>query len=242
MDTIKIKSDKAKIIAHRGLSGVERENTCPAFVAAGNRSYFGIETDIHVTNDGKFVVIHDATTKRVSQDAYDINVEENDYSEVEKIILPDLDGTTDRSDIRIPLLKEYIMICKKYEKVCVLELKNRFEINDIERMIDEIKELDYIKNVIFISAVFENCVDLRNLLPKNDVQYVTSEEVTKELTEKLIKNNLDLDISYRRLNKENIRLLHSNDIKVNCWTCNDKEIAEKLVSFGVDFITTNILE
>ena len=242
MDTIRINSDKVKIIAHRGLSGLERENTCPAFVAAGNRSYFGIETDIHVTKDGKFVVIHDATTKRISQDAYDINVEENDYSEVKKIILPDLDGTTERCDIRIPLLKEYIMICKKYEKVCVLELKNRFEINDIERMIDEIKELDYIKNVIFISAVFENCVCLRNLLPKNDVQYVTSEEVTKELIEKLIKNNLNLDISYRRLNKENIRLLHSNDIKVNCWTCNDKEIAEKLVSFGVDFITTNILE
>ena len=107
---------------------------------------------------------------------------------------------------------------------------------------DEIKELDYIKNVIFISAVFENCVCLRNLLPKNDVQYVTSEEVTKELIEKLFKNNLNLDISYKRLNKENIKLLHSNDIKVNCWTCNDKDIAEKLVSFGVDFITTNILE
>lgn len=31
MDTVKINSEKVKIIAHRGLSGIERENTCPAF-------------------------------------------------------------------------------------------------------------------------------------------------------------------------------------------------------------------
>ena len=54
MDTIKIESKGVKIIAHRGLSGIERENTCSAFVAAANRSYFGIETDIHTTRDGKF--------------------------------------------------------------------------------------------------------------------------------------------------------------------------------------------
>ena len=41
---------------------------------------------------------------------------------------------------------------------------------------------------------------------------------------------------------ENIEKLHSKGIKVNCWTCDDKEVAEKLVSYGVDFITSNILE
>ena len=58
------------MIAHRGLSGLERENTYPAFIAAGNRSYFGIETDIHKTADGEFVVIHDETTERVSGGIY----------------------------------------------------------------------------------------------------------------------------------------------------------------------------
>ena len=43
MNTIKIDSKQAKMVAHRGLSGIERENTNPAFVAAGNRSYFGID-------------------------------------------------------------------------------------------------------------------------------------------------------------------------------------------------------
>ena len=131
MNTIKIDSSNVKMIAHRGVSGIEKENTCPAFVAAGNRSYFGIETDVHVTKDGKFVIIHDETTKRISLEKNNINVEECDYSEVENIVLPDLDGTTIRQDIRIPLLQEYIKICKKYEKICVLEIKNHFEENYI---------------------------------------------------------------------------------------------------------------
>ena len=60
--------------------------------------------------------------------------------------------------------------------------------------------------------------------------------------EKLVENKLDLDIYYKNLNKENIELLHSKGIKVNCWTCDDKEFAENLVSYGIDFITSNILE
>ena len=31
------------------VNGIEQESTCAAFVAAGNRSYFGIETDVYVT-------------------------------------------------------------------------------------------------------------------------------------------------------------------------------------------------
>ncbi len=63
MDTIKI-ADKnhCRMIAHRGLSYIECENSMPSFVAAANRSYFGIETDVHVTSDGKYVIIHDDST------------------------------------------------------------------------------------------------------------------------------------------------------------------------------------
>ena len=46
-----------KMIAHRGVSAMETENSNAAFVAAGNRTYWGIETDVHRTKDGKFIII-----------------------------------------------------------------------------------------------------------------------------------------------------------------------------------------
>lgn len=242
MDTIKLQKNGVKMIAHRGLSGIERENTCPAFVAAGNRSYFGIETDVHVTRDGKFVIIHDETITRVSLGESNLNVEECTFDEIKDVELPDLDGSRFRRDIKIPLLCDYISICKKYGKACVLELKNRFKKEDIERMVEEIKNLGYLENVIFISFSYENCADLRALLPDAKIQLLTMDIVSDNLIELLTKNRLDLDIYYPRISAEWVEKLHELGIKVNVWTCDSKEDAEKLISMGVDFITSNILE
>ena len=66
------------------MSGIECENTNSAFIVAGNRSYFGIETDVHITADGKFVVIHDDNTAQVS----DIDIA---VAELCSIIEPGLD-------------------------------------------------------------------------------------------------------------------------------------------------------
>ena len=46
MNTIPFHRGNAKVVAHRGASGLETENTCAAFIAAGNRSYWGVETDL----------------------------------------------------------------------------------------------------------------------------------------------------------------------------------------------------
>lgn len=242
MDTIKIKSNSCKMVAHRGVSKLEKENTCPAFVAAGNRSYYGIETDVHLTKDNKIVVIHDETTERISDGANNINVEENDYSAVADIVLPDIDGSTHRQDIRIPLLKDYISICKKYEKKCVLEVKNEFPRDGIVQLLNEIKEMEYLENVIFISFSFENCVMLRELSPESEIQFLTHKEITDEMINSLVENKLDLDAYYKLLTKELVDELHSKGIVINCWTVDNPEKAAILVDMGVDFITSNILE
>lgn len=242
MDTVKINSLNTKMIAHRGCSGLEKENTNPAFVAACNRSYFGVETDVHVTTDGKFVIFHDDNTKRVTDGKFDITIEENDYAAIKDIVLPDVDGSTVRGDIRIPLLSEYINICKKYNKICVLEVKNHFTEKDLERLIEEIRADGYLENVIFISFDLENCINLRKLLHDNDVQYLYADKVTDELINTLLENKLNLDIYDACLTEENIKLLHDKGIKVNCWTVNDKTDGERLAAWGVDFITSNILE
>ena len=84
MDTVKINSRDVKMIAHRGLSGIEKENTNAVFAAAGNRSYFGMETDVHITKDGRFVIIHDETTNRASLKKYKINVEKKHIQNLKK--------------------------------------------------------------------------------------------------------------------------------------------------------------
>lgn len=239
MNTIKIDKRSTQMVAHRGLSGIETENTNSAFVAAGNRSYYGIETDIHKTVDGRFVTCHDFDLKRIAGE--NISVETSNYSDLENIVLFDKDGTKSRSDIRLSVLENYVSICKKYEKHCVLELKSDFTDEEIEQIIDIIKGLDYLESVTFITFVYSNIPKIKKICPDQSIQALVK-KLDEETLNKLIEARIDVDVHYKALTKEIIDLFHENDMKVNCWTVDDKETAEHLCEWGVDFITTNILE
>lgn len=239
MNTIKFKKRKALAVAHRGLSGIEAENTNSAFVAAGNRSYYGIETDIHRTADGKFVVNHDGNLKRVGGE--EIEVEKTDLKDLQAVVLFDKDGTKGREDLRPCTLENYISICKKYEKHCVLELKSEFTDEETEAFIDIIKKQDYLDHVTFISFVYEDLVKIRKILPNQPVQYLFF-EFTDEVKERLARDRFDVDVYYKSLTKEIVKALHKFGLVVNCWTVDDKEVAEELTKWGVDYVTTNILE
>lgn len=241
MDTKKIDHGAVRVIAHRGLSGLERENTNAAFVAAGNRSYFGIETDVHKTADGQFVIIHDESTQRVTDGKTDINVERSTIGEIRNIVLPDRDGRL-RDDLRIPTLDEYARICKKYEKVSVLELKNEFEEDDIRKIIQIMEEEEQLAQTIFISFVLENCICLRKLLPEQPIQWLLSAPIDEMIIDTLRTYHLGLDINHKYLTAQIVEKLHEQGTVVNCWTCDDPQRGEELVAMGVDQITTNIME
>lgn len=240
MGTIKIeKKDKPLMIAHRGLSGLEKENTASAFVAAGHHTYFGIETDVHRTADGRFIIIHDDNTKRVAGD--EVSVEETCFDTLRSIRLIDTDGTKGRGDLILPSLGEYIRICKKYEKTAVLELKNHFAPEDIQKIIAIIREEDYLDQVVFISFDLPNMICIRELLPDQRAQFLVS-AAEDWLVETLKKYRLDLDIKYSALTGELVEKVHGIGREVNVWTVNTLEDAEKMMDLNVDYITTNILE
>ena len=121
MDTIKMYTGKTQMVAHAGLMGMESANTCAGFIAAGNRSYWGIECDVRVAKDG-FVIIHNNTTAGVSP--IEMTVEDRTVAELQSIPLYDrpffygmeeyglTPGSTEvRADLRIPTLEEYVRIC-----------------------------------------------------------------------------------------------------------------------------------
>ena len=243
MNTVKIQKGNTRMIAHRGLSGLELGNTCPAFVAAGNRSYWGIETDVHKTADGKFVVIHDDTTSSVS--AQKVSVEGSDFDTLRSIPLKQKDGAT-RIDLRIPSLEEYLDICRHYGKIAVLELKNALDYESVARIVDICREHYGLKNMVFISFHFQNMVHIKTAAPEANAQYLLEQRIDllerTDLVEKMLALGVDVDIAHRALTQKHIEYLHEKGMKVNCWTVDDPQRAQELISWGVDYITSNILE
>lgn len=240
MNTIKLDTGETKLIAHRGLSGLERENTCSAFVAAGNRAgIFGIETDVHRTADGKFVLFHDDNTQRVGLDH--LVLEETTFQTLRSLQLTDRDGTRSRGDLMMPTVEEYIGICKRYEKTCVFEFKNVLPKEDVIRLAEIFRREDYLDRAIFISFQPDNLFALREHDQEVSIQLLL-DRWREEAMEPMTRLHIGLDINYRALTKELVDRVHAAGLPVNCWTVNDPDEARKLIDMGVDYITSDILE
>lgn len=231
-----------RMIGHQGIHHLEVGNTCSGFVAAGNRTYWGIETDVHVTSDGQYIIIHDDNTK--ASTGADYVVEETDCTTLRSLTLLDYtDGNKPtRSDLRLPLLSEYVRICRKYGKVAVLEIKNPVAPIHIKGIVEEIAALGWLENTVFISFSYDNMVELRRLLPNAKLMFLTTHAPNQELVDMLLPYRLDLDIAWTVLTREGVDLMHANGIEVNVWNVDEVELAERLLSWGVDYLTTDILE
>ncbi|MBR0158811.1 MAG: hypothetical protein IJM24_07005 [Clostridia bacterium] len=240
-DTIKIDSGNTKMIAHQGLFGLERGNSVQAFIAAGNREkYFGIETDVHRTADGRYVVIHDSNTRGVS--GVDMDVENSTFEQLRSVRLRDADGRGLADiDIRIPTLEEYITICKYYGKKAVLELKTPLESQYVKEIIDIIDNIGHLADTIFIS--FHRCdmEAVRMFLPEQKAQFLTT-AWNADVREFVLRTKVDVDICYPPLTKEMFDDMKALGLEVNIWTVDDPELALRYVEWGADYITSNILE
>ena len=236
MQPIQINHKQVKMVAHRGAGKVWVENSLPAFQNAAKCSYWGIETDIHCTKDGKFILIHDDNTERVTGQSY--VVEETDYETLRNLHLLGLEG----DEARLPTLEEYITVCKGGAKYAVLELKNRMPIAEIEKIIQAIEEMDYLHHTVFISFSLDNLCDVLTLRPNHPVQYLIKRTNTAENIRRAQEIPMDIDIDRRALDIETIEAMHAHGVKVNVWTVNEQEEAERLIAAGVDYITTDIFE
>ena len=227
-------SANVRVISHRGLAGLEIENTEASFRAAGERSYYGIEADVRKTADGGFIMCHDETLEKLT--GQDIPVESTPLSELKSY------GLRYKGKCGVLVeLSDYISICKEYGKHAFLELKSDFTKDEIARIIEIIDSLSYLDGVTFISFSYQNLTYVRDILPTQPVQFLAS-EINWEMVENLIRDGFDVSMSYKVVTPELVAAFHAAGLEVGAWTVDRRGKAEKLVALGVDYITTNILE
>ena len=240
MNTIKFDNkENIKMIAHRGISGIECENTCPAFVAAGLKSYYGIETDVQVTLDGKFIIVHDSDLKRIA--GLDIGVMTSNFDDLRAIRFSSIDGTVPRTGLYLPSLEEYLSICKKYGKEAYLEICAISLYDHVIGIASTVEQMGMMDSTTFISFNHSNLTDLRSVYPKAKAQLLTDDIGEKNLAF-MLENGIDAGIYFPALTKEFVELMHAHGRIVNVWTVDTLEDAERMRDMGVDVITSNILE
>ena len=238
MDSIRISKKNVYMIAHRGLSGIEIENTYPAFLAAANKSFYGIECDIRKTKDKKYITFHDQDLKRLSGN--DVKVKNATYEQLRQIPLRTSSHPEDEYN-RVTLFEDYLEMCKRYHKVAIIELKDKFlkrDIGKILKIIEKKEMLEFTKIITFHNFQLKL---IRDLNLKIGIQILVNKYTDSVLFD-CQKYHLDVSMYYENLSKDIVDLFHSFNIKVGAWTIDNPVDALMVMDWGVDFVTSNILE
>jgi len=228
---------KALAIAHRGLHNEYVENTVEAFKAAVEGKYYGIETDIHLTADNKWVIHHDATFK---SDDKEYKIEELTLEEIKK--LP-LDNPYGIKDVYCPSLEEYLEIVSKSDKRPIIEIKpDNPSFRQLRKLVKLIRNYFDFDKFTIIAFYPWPLVKLRMTYHKKiHLQQLIGDQQTESLYKIATAFKMDIDVDENILTRFMIEDTHARGKKVNVWTVDSKEHLRKFESLDVDYITTNKL-
>ena len=226
-----------KLVMHRGYSASYRENTVSAFEAAAEQAdVYGIETDVYLTSDNKPILIHDNNTSRVTLGKYNLDVTTSTFDQLRSVKLPDMMGNPNVHDI--PTIEEYTDVLNKYGKVGFLEFKENFSYDELDIIMNEVKEQISLDKMVFISFHKDTLIRLRERYEDVEIMLLVN-RYSEVNDDELIQYNFGLDCEVNGITMDQIDHVMSNKIKVNVWTVDSKDNARKYGIQGIDYLTTN---
>ncbi len=225
---------RIEVIAHRGASGYELENTLPAFQLALEQGATIIEMDVRQTKDGVPIIFHDETMKRILQ--IDLSVASISFEKWKNIQVKY--GKTG-NEYSLPSLAEVL------EKLpsCSIDLELKDFSNDFSfetSVFELIREYGFSKRIYPASKR----VEVHEWLSKNFnsfhrilLQKRRSTSETLSLVGRL--NPQVVQIRKHGLNREFIQALNRVDCRAFLFYADDPHMFQKALDSGVDGILTN---
>ena len=217
---------KTKFIGHRGAKGEKPENTLLGILHALKLGVDGVEIDVHLSQDGELVVIHDETLERTTDGKGPIN-----HYSLEKIKTFDA-GLGEK----IPTLAEAIDLMKMWNKELFIEMK----VPGIEeKILKLIKEKGFMDLSIIKAFNHRSILNFKNLAPKVRAQILMYALPVDPVG--IIKSAKadGLSINIKSLDKILIDQCHLGGFFVTSWNANTKEDLEKFSQMDVDYLCTD---
>ncbi len=233
-----------EIIAHRGASNDAPENTLAALRLGYEQGADAGELDVHLSRDGRIIVIHDADTARTTGHKQDVATQ----TAVELGALNAGQwGQWLGSPFteKIPLLSEVLALVPAGKRLFI-ELKVGAEIlPELERVIRASGlAASQLPLITFDLAVAQAA---KSHLPAHEVCWIVEvpgfgrtpriEDLIHQ-TKAAGLDGLDLEAKFP-IDADFVQKIHAVGLKLYTWTVDDPTVARPEVAAGVDGITTN---
>ncbi|MBR5073910.1 MAG: glycerophosphodiester phosphodiesterase [Bacteroidales bacterium] len=232
-------SAQPKVIAHRGHWNVNEtgkgntatpQNSLASYRAANEIGAWGSEFDVNLTSDEKLVVCHGPKIVSLA------DVQKETYKTVRSERLSNGE--------RVPSLKALLKLIKKCKIRPILEIKEDYRDKEgylptFDKVAAALKRhhID-MSNITIISFSLEVCKAAAKKYPDTMVQYLGGEKSPEELYALGIKG-LDYHYSVFDKHPDWVKRAHDLGMEVNVWTVDKEQDIRRMLSLGVDQITTN---
>ncbi len=228
-----------KVWAHRGASGYAPENTIPAFRMAAEQGADGVELDVHLSADGKLMVIHDEKVDRTSNGTG--RVVDMTCQELKKLDFSN--GMAGYENVRIPTLKEVYGLLKNTSLTINVEIKCDVVIyyGIWDKLIELEREMGMGGRILYSSFNHYVLMKLRELDPEAKIGLLYSEAMVDPWVYAGYLNANAIHPHYIvALNCPGmLEGCRDAGVLVHPWTCNDAKVVSDLAAAGVDAVITN---
>lgn len=217
------------VIAHRGASSEELENSRKAFMRAQLDGANMIELDVRLTKDGRVVIIHDSNLNRLA--GVDKDVDELNYDELKDITLYNNDGTKTGS---IMLLKNLLPLISPEVKLLIEIKPTKQEGIECAKKVEKLLTL-YPRHMI---GCFD--IDILKSVKKNNILRKTVYFLAFAFGKWNTYNIVDVyALEQSFVSEKNVELIHEKNKEIFVWTVNDSEEVYQFLEYNVDGILTD---
>ncbi|HEY8463652.1 MAG TPA: glycerophosphodiester phosphodiesterase [Bacillota bacterium] len=229
-----------KIFAHRGFSGIAPENTMAAFEKALAIKPDGIETDVHLSKDGKVVICHDETLDRTTNGKgliKDYTFEQLQTFDAGSKFAPEF------SRERIPTLEDLLRLIRQTDLALNIELKtDKIAYLQIEaKVVALLKVYDLVERTIISSFNFSSIAKVKKLLPEISIAalmkdpHTISDLWTRMAELKVVAIHPD----HKYLDHDLVDAAQKRGILINAWTPNQPEELQRCFKLQINGVITN---
>ena len=217
-----------KIIAHRGVTRNDQENTLPAYHQAFSEGADGLEIDVRLSKDEKPIIFHDEDTSRLFKK--NLEIKNTTFFELEAL---------GNNENRIPLLDEVLDFLPQ-NKECFIEIKS--DVNTVP-FLDKLRIEK--KNITFLSFDKNVVLALKKRFPNKLVfQSFHMLQIERYGIKKILEfykngNSDGLSIDIRGLSNKTIDKILEKKIDLIIWTLNSMERLKELSKKNIRAIITD---